>query len=109
MPVTILSRGQALSTVKFSGSAGLQTIFEDSNFGVRSIRVQGFIWEGAANCTIKDAQGSILFDRATSGPGIYSPDGSGSFGIICTSPLTMEVASSPAGGGGGLIVYGEVL
>lgn len=105
----LLSRGQALSTFRWgpTAAASPQQIFEGNNSGVTSMKVQGFIWSGTKNCEVKDSQGSVLFNRGVSSPGIYAPAGSGSYGIICTAPFSVTV--SGAGTEGTLIVYGEVL
>jgi len=104
----ILSKGQALSTWKFSGSANSFQIFEDNNHGTHTVKVQGFVWNGSQDITIADSNGIVLYDGSATSPSVWPPTASGSYGLVCTIPFTCT-ANVLAGGGGTLIVYGEVM
>ncbi len=108
---TLMQQGQALSTWSFSGSATDTgtLLFNDNrdSDALRPIRVQGFVWTGAATLTVTDPVGLRLFSGANT-LGLWPVTASGSFGIITNAPLTMAVGTTP-GGGGRLTIYGEVL
>ena len=110
----LIQQGQALSTWPFSGSQSdsNKPLFQDSvdTTALRPIRVQGFSWTGTNIITVSDAAGTSLFTGGITN-GLFPTDISGSYGIVTNAPLFLTTSDpeSDIGGGGVLIIYGEVL
>ena len=113
MANNLLSRGQALSLIPYSGSQQLtaQTIFVDSTDAnaKRTVRIQGFRWVGESTLKITDSNGTVLFNRISTKGTIWPNGASGSAGLVTTTPLYLTNSGTWASQGGKLIVYGEVL